>query len=106
MPASMAGVAAAIASTSRQFGATLGVAVLGALAGGAVTGQVGAGFAHATHVSWWIVVGLGALVVVLGLLTTTRWALGTARGVADSFKRDTDERAAGERTPPAELVTH
>jgi EmrB/QacA subfamily drug resistance transporter len=106
MPASMAGVAAAIASTSRQFGATLGVAVLGALAGGAVTGGVGAGFAHATHVSWWIVVGMGALVVGLGLLTTTRWALGTAQGVADSFKRDTDAATAAERPPAPELVAH
>jgi EmrB/QacA subfamily drug resistance transporter len=106
MPASMAGVAAAIASTSRQFGSTLGVAVLGALSGGAVTGRIGAGFAHATHVSWWIVVGMGALIVMMGLLTTSRWALGTAKAVADSFARDTDEAAAGERPSAGELVAH
>ena len=58
MPPSQAGVAAAVASTSRQIGQTLGVAVLGALAGGGV-GAIGPSFSSATHVSWWIVVGLG-----------------------------------------------
>ena len=41
MPPSQAGVAAAVASTSRQVGVTLGVAVLGALAGGAAAGAIG-----------------------------------------------------------------
>src|SRR5213082_2475072 len=36
MPGAQAGVAAAVASTSRQVGQTLGVAVLGAVAGGGV----------------------------------------------------------------------
>jgi MFS family permease len=83
MPPSMAGVAAAVASTGRQTGATLGVAVFGALAGGAATGAVSSGFAQATHVAWWIVLAIGALIAGLGLLTTTRWADGTAeRAVA------------------------
>ena len=46
MPPSQAGVAAAVASTSRQVGATLGVAVLGALAGGDTVGALGPGFAQ------------------------------------------------------------
>jgi EmrB/QacA subfamily drug resistance transporter len=82
MPPSMAGVAAAVASTSRQFGSALGVAVLGALAGGAVSSGVGAGFPQATHSSWWIVVGLGGLILALGLLTTTPWARATAERTA------------------------
>src|ERR1700722_12909915 len=45
MPPSQAGVAAAVASTSRQVGATLGVAVLGALAGGATVARLGPSFA-------------------------------------------------------------
>jgi EmrB/QacA subfamily drug resistance transporter len=111
MPASMAGVAAAIASTGRQFGSTLGVAVLGALAGGVATGTVGRGFAAATHVSWWIVVGLGVVMLVLGFLTTSSWALGTARRTADSFDRDVGdvrdaEPGAGAPAPEAELVAH
>jgi len=86
MPSSQAGVAAAVASTGRQVGGTLGVAVLGALAAGGVTGAIGPGFAASTHVSWWIVAGLGAGISVLGLLSTTRWAQGTAGRVADEFR--------------------
>jgi hypothetical protein len=50
-------------------------------------------------------VGLGALVLALGVLTTTRWALQTARDVADSFARDTRAKSDGERPAP-ELVAH
>ena len=49
MPSSQAGVAAAVASTSRQVGQTLGVAVVGAAAGGSISGNLGTGFAVATH---------------------------------------------------------
>jgi hypothetical protein len=106
MPSSMAGVAAAIASTSRQFGSTLGVAVLGALAGGAVSGGVGPGFARATHSSWWIVVGTGVLVLALGLITTTGWARGTAERTAAAFAADTDASAARANPPTPELIAH
>jgi EmrB/QacA subfamily drug resistance transporter len=88
MPPSQAGVAAAVASTSRQVGQTLGVAVLGALAGGGVAGATGPGFASATHVSWWITVGLGFLVLALALLTTTGWARRTAERTAECFREE------------------
>ncbi len=110
MPASMAGVAAAIASTSRQFGSTLGVAVLGALAGAIATGTVGRGFAQATHVSWWIIVGLGTVMLALGVLTTSPWARQTARRTAESFARDVrdaDADASAETpSPDGELIAH
>ena len=86
MPPSQAGVAAAVASTSRQVGQTLGVAVLGALAGGAAVGAIGVSFAAATHVSWWIMVGLGVVVLVLGFVTTSEWALETASRTAERFR--------------------
>jgi MFS family permease len=85
MPPSQAGVAAAVASTSRQVGMTLGVAVLGAVAAAGVSGPIGRSLATATHVSWWIVVGLGFAILVLALLTTTEWALDTARETASRF---------------------
>jgi predicted MFS family arabinose efflux permease len=85
MPPSQAGVAAAVASTSRQVGMTLGVAVLGAVAAGGVSGSIHSNLAAATHASWWIVVGLGFAILVLALLTTTEWARGTARETASSF---------------------
>jgi EmrB/QacA subfamily drug resistance transporter len=86
MPPSQAGVAAAVASTSRQVGQTLGVAVLGALAGGGLAGALGPGFAAATHSSWWIIFVLGLVVLVLAVLTTSGWANGTARDTAERLR--------------------
>ena len=77
MPRSMAGVAASVASTSRQTGTTLGVAVSGSLVG-ATLAQSGLAFTTATHTVWWGVAGVGVFVAVLGLVTTSRWALDTA----------------------------
>jgi EmrB/QacA subfamily drug resistance transporter len=82
MPPAQAGVAAAIASTSRQVGQTLGIAVLGAVAGAGASQSFGPGFAAATHASWWIIAGLAVTVLVLGVASTTRWALDTARETA------------------------
>jgi EmrB/QacA subfamily drug resistance transporter len=86
MPPSQAGVASAIASTSRQVGMTLGVAVIGAIAAGGVSGAIGRDFAAATHPAWWIIAGLGGAILVLGLLTTTRWADETAQRTAERFR--------------------
>ncbi len=86
MPPAQAGVAAAVASTSRQVGATLGVAVLGALAGGGTAEASGAGFAAATHTSWWIVVGIGCAMFVGAIVTTTRWASRTATCTAERLR--------------------
>jgi EmrB/QacA subfamily drug resistance transporter len=86
MPPSQAGVAAAIASTSRQVGATLGVAVIGAIAGGTISGAIGPSFAAATHAGWWVIAGLGVLSLVVGLLTTTEWARRTASDTAERFR--------------------
>ena len=70
MPRSQAGVAAAVASTSRQVGAALGVAVFGAVTFAALGEQSIAGsFAAATHLAWWLMVGCGAGLVTLGLRT-------------------------------------
>jgi EmrB/QacA subfamily drug resistance transporter len=91
MPPSQAGVAAAVASTGRQVGVTLGVAVLGAIAGeGAVAGAIGPGFLADSRTCWWIVVGLGATILAMGLLSTTAWADATARRTAERF-REPDE---------------
>jgi MFS family permease len=96
MPPSQAGVAAAVASTSRQVGMTLGVAVIGAISGGTISGAIGLSFAAATHVGWWICAGLGALCLVLGVLTTTAWAEETARHTAELF-RDEEPASVGRR---------
>jgi MFS family permease len=94
MPASRAGVAIAIASTSRQIGQSLGVAIVGAAAvAGLAGGVVTRGFAGATHAGWWVMTGCGALVLVLGLVTTTRWARTTADRTAARFGDGQRERS-------------
>jgi EmrB/QacA subfamily drug resistance transporter len=82
MPRTQAGVAAGIASTSRQVGAALGVAVAGSAALSALHGPFRLGFAEASHVGWWIIAGCGAAIFLLGLVTGGRWARGTAERTA------------------------
>ncbi|MGD3106418.1 MFS transporter [Streptomyces sp. YGL11-2] len=90
MPRAQAGVAAAVASTSRQVGQSLGVAVIGAvLAGGAHLGATPAAFLAAGRPVWWIITGCGAAILLLGALTTTRWAHATARRTAALFENGT-----------------
>jgi EmrB/QacA subfamily drug resistance transporter len=83
MPAAQAGVASAVASTSRLVGVTLGVAVCGAIAGGAETGSLGPGFAEATHPAWWLLACLGMVVLIVGGVTTSQWADATAARTAE-----------------------
>ncbi|ADB29297.1 drug resistance transporter, EmrB/QacA subfamily [Kribbella flavida DSM 17836] len=87
MPRAQAGVAAAIASTSRQVGASLGVAIVGTVLTARLTGALETGFVSAAHLCWLIIAGCGALVLVLGLVTTSRWARRTADAVADDLAR-------------------
>jgi MFS family permease len=85
MPRSQAGVAAAIASTSRQVGASLGVAIVGTVLTARLTGPFETGFVPAARLGWYIIAGCGALVLVLGLITTSRWARRTAETVAEDL---------------------
>ncbi|QKV95073.1 MFS transporter [Streptomyces sp. NA02950] len=97
MPRSQAGVAAAVASTSRQVGTSLGVAVIGAVlaagaasaagaAGHAASAGAAAAFVDAARPAWWIIAGCGALILLLGVVTTGRWAEGTTRHAAALFE--------------------
>jgi EmrB/QacA subfamily drug resistance transporter len=89
MPPAQAGVAGAVASTSRQVGVTLGVAVLGAVAGAGSGAAIGPEFAYNTRPGWWIIAALGLVVAVLGYVTTTRWARGTAGRTAERLQEQT-----------------
>jgi EmrB/QacA subfamily drug resistance transporter len=99
MPGEQAGVAAAVASTSRQVGMTLGVAVIGAISGGSVGASIGRGFAAATHPGWWIIVALGAVILVLGFVTTGAWARRTAYNAFDELRDGAGRGAYPARTP-------
>ncbi|MGH3169134.1 MAG: hypothetical protein ACRDN0_25030 [Trebonia sp.] len=69
LPRDQAGVAGAIASTCRQTGAAIGVAVCGSIVAGA-----SAGFVAASHAAWAVLVGCGCATVLFGLISTGRWA--------------------------------
>ncbi|MEU3525203.1 MFS transporter [Streptomyces sp. NPDC038707] len=87
MPRAQAGVAAAVASTSRQLGSTLGVAVIGAvLASGIGSSSYRHAFVSAARPGWWILAGCGLAVLVLGLLSSGRWARRTAERTAASLE--------------------
>jgi EmrB/QacA subfamily drug resistance transporter len=88
MPRDQAGVAAGVASTSRQIGQTLGVAVVGISATAGVHGSLQSGFATASHLGWWIIVGCGIAVFLLGLLTTGRRAQDSAALIAERLNSD------------------
>jgi EmrB/QacA subfamily drug resistance transporter len=75
MPRAQAGVAAAVATTSRQVGTTLGVAVFGAVTLGHLEAPDGAGLATATHAGWLVMLGCGLGVLVVGLACTGPRAL-------------------------------
>src|SRR4051794_25303674 len=80
MPRAQAGVAAAIATTSRQVGQTLGVAVVGAIVTSAADDSTG--LSSASRPAWWTLAAAGGAVLVLGLLATTSRATASARRTA------------------------
>ena len=48
------------------------------------------GFVPASQPGWWIVAACGAIILILGIVTTGRWALGAAahRGPARAGQRE------------------
>ncbi|MET9815384.1 MFS transporter [Streptomyces sp. NPDC006355] len=87
MPRAQAGVAAAVASTSRQLGQTLGVAVVGAvLASGVGASSYREAFVSAARPGWWILAACGFAVLALGAVTSGRWARGTAERAAAALE--------------------
>lgn len=92
MPRAQAGVAAAVASTSRQVGQALGVAVIGAVLAAGTSGAFGApgasGFVSAARPAYWILAGCAAAVLVLGTVTTGRRAARSAARTSGLFHAD------------------
>lgn len=87
MPRAQAGVAAAVASTSRQLGQTLGVAVVGAvLAAGVSVSSYRETFVDAAVPGWWILTGCGLMVLIVGAVTSGPWARRTAERTAERLE--------------------
>ncbi|MFC8670940.1 MFS transporter [Streptomyces sp. NPDC057199] len=96
MPRAQAGVAAAVASTSRQIGQTLGVAVIGAvLASGVGSSSYRDTFVSAARPAWWIIAACGLAVLVLGTLTSGAWARRTAERTALRLESPEIKESAG-----------
>jgi EmrB/QacA subfamily drug resistance transporter len=89
MPLDQAGVAGAVASTSRQVGSSLGVAVTGSI----VALGTGATFVGASHAAWYVLAGCGAAVLILGYVSTGEWARGTATRNGERLEVRTKEMA-------------
>ena len=83
MPPERAGVAGATASTSRQVGQALGVAVLGAC----LNAGIGAGepFTTAARCGWWIMLACGAGLCVMAVACETARAQRSARRARESW---------------------
>jgi hypothetical protein len=82
MPPSQAGVAAAVATTSRQVGLTLGVAAVGVVATAGVEGSLHDHLAANSHPAWWLIAVIGAGIVALGLAASTAAARASAERTA------------------------
>lgn len=96
MPRAQAGVAAAVASTSRQLGMTLGVAVVGAvLASGVGTSSYRDVFVSAAVPGWWVITGCAGAVLVVGAVTSGGWARRTAERTAERLESAEVREAAG-----------
>jgi EmrB/QacA subfamily drug resistance transporter len=81
MPTDRAGAASAVASTSRQVGVSLGVALCGSVAGAALA-TTGGDFAAAAQPLWYICAALGVTIFVLGIFSTSARATRSAQRLA------------------------
>lgn len=90
MPLDRAGAASAVTSTSRQIGVSIGVALCGSVAGAALASP-GTDFAAAARPLWFVFIGLGLVITVVGTVATTPWAHRTAERLAPLIHQ-TDER--------------
>ena len=77
----------------------MGIAVIGAVVGASSVHTFGPSFAHATHPGWWVIAGLGVIMLVVGAVTTTAWAQGTAVATRERFLA-----ANPRQTAPSETV--
>jgi EmrB/QacA subfamily drug resistance transporter len=92
MPFAQAGVASGIASTSRQIGTSLGVAITGSILAANLHGSLRARFVPASHADWLLLIGCGVAIMILSLVTNGRWAQQTAARTASAY--DTAEPRA------------
>jgi EmrB/QacA subfamily drug resistance transporter len=82
MPRAQAGVASAIATTSRQFGQAIGVAIIGAIIASSQGASAQLDLSSASRPAWWTLTAFGGIVLMLGFLATGGRAKESARRTA------------------------
>jgi EmrB/QacA subfamily drug resistance transporter len=92
MPTDRAGAASAVASTSRQVGVSVGVALCGSVVGSALATS-GGDFAVAARPLWLICAGLGLVILALAVFSTSARALRSAERLAPLVAGPQLERA-------------
>ncbi|WP_410611364.1 hypothetical protein [Amycolatopsis sp. lyj-109] len=75
LPRSRAGAAVAMAASGRQVGSALGVALVGALIA-----------ADAENAAWWVIVGCGAVVLLLAIPSTGARAAASAARLSPPYR--------------------
>lgn len=73
LPPDQVGVAGALAASARQFGISIGVAVTGS-----IVASTGADFIDSSHVAWAVLGSCGLVALLLGVVSTSRWAQAAA----------------------------
>jgi EmrB/QacA subfamily drug resistance transporter len=91
MPREQAGVAAAVASTSRQVGNSLGVAIIGSVINTGSAAALSKHLSAASHPAWWIITGAGVVVLLVGTATTGRRGVASARATAQELQPERHE---------------
>jgi EmrB/QacA subfamily drug resistance transporter len=98
MPREQAGVAGAVASTTRQLGSALGVAIIGSVIASHVTQIVaGPAFISASRMSWAIIAFCGLTMLGVGSLTTGTW--GRRQAKANAARMEARSRVEEDRAP-------
>jgi EmrB/QacA subfamily drug resistance transporter len=95
MPRSHAGVAAAVATTSRQIGTSLGVAIVGSILSSHIAGSIADNFVSASRPALWVIAGFGLTVLIVGAVTTSGWARRTTERIAHLFPEDESVSSLG-----------
>ncbi len=95
MPTDRAGAASAIASSSRQVGVSVGVALCASVAGSALS-ATGVAFGTAARPLWFVLAGLGLVILALGVYSTSPRALRSAERLAPLIEGRRPEVGSGE----------
>ncbi|MCW2593521.1 MAG: drug resistance transporter, EmrB/QacA subfamily [Mycobacterium sp.] len=99
MPTDRAGAASAVASTSRQVGVSIGVALCGSLAGAALTAGTAQYTADARPL-WLLCAMLGVGMTALGVWSTSRHAIRSAERLAPLIAGPSDRPKNGYAVDP------